>query len=113
MLKRGMSPSHPGSILSGMIEGFIEESGQHYSISEIAQGLGVTRTTLSAILNKKSGISPSMAIKLSEGFGTSAELWMNLQKRYDLWQAEKTVKRQNIRHFIVNKSSIFNTEKAS
>lgn len=113
MLKKGMAPAHPGSIVAGMIEGFIEESGQQFSVSEIAEGLGVTRTTLSAILNKKSGISPSMAIKLSEAFGTSAELWMNLQKKYDLWQAEKTVKRHEIRHFIIPKSTNNFTKKAS
>ena len=113
MLKRGMAPAHPGSIVAGMIEGFIDESGQQYSITEIAQGLGVTRTTLSAILNKKSGISPSMAIKLSEAFGTSADLWMNLQKKYDLWQAEKTVKRNEIRHFILPKPNHNFTKNAS
>ncbi|MCF0057914.1 HigA family addiction module antitoxin [Dyadobacter sp. CY356] len=105
MLKREMKPAHPGAILNGMIEGLREETNQAYTISELANGLGVNRSTLSLILNKKSGISPEMAIKLSEAFGTSAELWMNLQKKYDLWNAEKKVSRESIRHFVSSESN--------
>jgi antitoxin HigA-1 len=100
MLKRGMRPAHPGSILLGMIEGLREETGQPYTIGEIAEGLGITRKTLSTILNQKAGVSPEMAVKLSEAFGTDADLWLNLQRKYDLWLAEKNVKRETIRHFI-------------
>lgn len=100
MLKRGMSPAHPGAILNGMIEGLREETNETFTITEIAEGIGVNRKTLSQILHLKSGISPEMAVKLSEAFGTSAELWMNLQKKYDLWHAEKKVRRETIRHFI-------------
>jgi addiction module HigA family antidote len=100
MLKRGMSPAHPGAILNSMIEGLREETNETFTITEIAEGIGVNRKTLSQILHMKSGISPEMAVKLSEAFGTSAELWMNLQKKYDLWHAEKKVRRETIRHFI-------------
>lgn len=100
MLKRNMRPAHPGAILNGMIEGLREESGHPYTVTEIAEGLGVNRRTMSLILNQKSGISPEMAVKLSEAFATNADLWMNLQKKYDLWQAEKKVDRQAIRHFL-------------
>lgn len=100
MLKRNMRPAHPGVILNGMIEGLREESGQAYTITEIAEGLGVSRRILSMIVNQKSGISPEMAVKLSEAFATNADLWMNLQKKYDLWQAEKKVNRATVRHFL-------------
>ena len=100
MLKRNMRPAHPGAILNRMIEGLREESGQHYTITEIAAGLGVSRRILSMIVNQKSGISPEMAVKLSEAFATNADLWMNLQKKYDLWQAEKKVNRESVRHFL-------------
>lgn len=100
MLKRGMRPAHPGAILAGMIKGLREETGQHYPFTEIAAGLGVHRRTLSLILNGKSGISPEMAVKLSEAFNTSADLWMNLQRKYDLWQAEKKVSRASVRQFV-------------
>ncbi|WP_310590636.1 hypothetical protein [Dyadobacter koreensis] len=52
MLERGMSPSHPGVILSGLIQELRKETGDAYTITEIAEGLGVNRKTLSQILNK-------------------------------------------------------------
>jgi addiction module HigA family antidote len=100
MLKRNMRPAHPGAILNGMIEGLREESQLPYTITEIAEGLGVSRRMLSLIVNQKAGISPEMAVKLSEAFATNADLWMNLQKKYDLWQAEKKVNRELVRHFL-------------
>ena len=101
-----MRPSHPGAILGGMIEGLREESGKPFTLTEISAGLGINRGTLSAILNQKASISPEMAVKLSEGFSTSAELWLNLQKNYDLWQAEKTVSRDKIRNFVNGESAV-------
>ncbi len=59
----------------------------------------MTRNNLSAILNERAGISPEMAVKLSEAFGTSAQFWLNLQGNYDLWQAEQRVNRAEIQHF--------------
>lgn len=106
MLKRNMRPAHPGAILNGMIEGLREESGQPYTVTEIAEGLGVSRRMLSMIVNQKSGISPEMAVKLSEAFATNADLWMNLQKKYDLWQAEKKVNRGLVRHFLQGRIAI-------
>ena len=107
MLKRGMTPSHPGTLLGGMIDGLREETGQPYTIGEVAEGLGITRKTLSAILNKRSGITPDMAVKLSEAFGTSADIWLNLQKKFDLWHAEKRVSRTSIRHFLPAIDGVF------
>lgn len=53
------------------------------------------------IVNYKwaSGISPELAVKLSGRFGNTAQFWINLQKNYELWHAEKKVKRKDIRHF--------------
>ncbi len=99
-MKKGMRPSHPGAILAGIIEGLREESGQPYSITELANGLGVSRGSLSQILKQKSAVSPEMAVKLSEAFNTSADLWLNLQKKYDLWIAEQKVSRETVRHFV-------------
>ena len=78
------NPPHPGEVLRELC---LEPMG--ISITEAAEALGVTRKTLSAILNGRAGISPEMAIRLSMAFGTSAESWLNLQAQYDLWQAEK------------------------
>lgn len=59
------------------------------SVTEAAEALGVSRKTLSAILNGRAGVSPEMAVRLSIAFDTSAESWLNQQLQYDLWQAEQ------------------------
>lgn len=59
------------------------------SVTETAEALGVSRKTLSAILNGKAGISPEMAVRLSIAFDTSAASWVNQQSQYELWHAER------------------------
>ena len=86
------NPPHPGEILRTLC---IEPLG--LSVTQAAQALGVSRKTLSSILNGKSGISPEMAIRLSIAFDTSAESWLNQQVQYDLWQAEKHRKELRVR----------------
>ena len=56
------------------------------SITDAAAALGVTRTTLSELVNEKRGISPEMAVRLSQVFGGSAETWLVKQAQYDLAQ---------------------------
>lgn len=65
----------------------------------MAEGIGVARGNHSAIANERAGISPQVAIKLSEAFGNTAQFWINLQKNYELWQAEQIVDRSQIKHF--------------
>jgi addiction module HigA family antidote len=86
------NPPHPGEILRELC---IDPLG--LSITETADALGVTRKTLSAILNGRSGISPEMAVRLSLAFGTSSESWLNQQAQYDLWEAEKKRKQLNVK----------------
>lgn len=74
------NPPHPGEVLRELC---LEPQG--LSVTRTARGLGVSRKTLSAILNGRAGISPEMAIRLSKAFGTSAESWLNQQTQYDLW----------------------------
>ena len=78
------NPPHPGEVLRQLC---LEPLG--LSVTDAAKGLGISRKTLSAILNGRAGVSPEMAVRLSLAFGTSSESWMNLQIQYDLWQAEK------------------------
>jgi addiction module HigA family antidote len=94
MLKRNLPPVHPGEILR---EEFINEHG--LTVTEFAKGLGMARANLSAVVNERAGISPELAVKLSEAFGNTAQFWLNLQKNYELWHAEKKVNRSRIRHF--------------
>ncbi len=77
-------PPHPGEVLKGL---YMED--RNLGVTETAQALGVTRQNLSAIINGHTGISPEMAQRLSIAFGTDAEMWMNMQKIYDLWHAQK------------------------
>lgn len=78
------NPPHPGEIIKELC---LEPLG--LSVTAAAKGLGVSRKTLSAILNGRAGISPEMAIRLSIAFDTSSESWLSQQTQYDLWQAEQ------------------------
>ena len=89
-MSRMHNPPHPGEVLRQLC---LEPLG--LSVTDAAKGLGVSRKTLSAILNGRAGISPEMAVRLSLAFGTSSESWLNQQIQYDLWQAEKG--RKNLR----------------
>ena len=94
MPKRNLEPLHPGEILR---EVFIRE--RNLTITEVAKGLQIARGNLSAVVNEHAGISPELAVKLSEAFGNTAQFWINLQKNYELWHAEKKVDRKSIQHF--------------
>ena len=86
------NPPHPGEVVR---EFCIEPLG--LSVTEAAKGLGVSRTALSELLNRRRGISPEMAIRLSAAFGGSAESWITQQAQYDLWrvmQRADKIKRQ-------------------
>ncbi len=81
------NPPHPGEILRSLC---LEPLG--VTVTDAAKALGVSRKTLSAILNGRAGISPEMAVRLSIAFSTSAESWLNQQVQHDLWLAEKSRK---------------------
>ncbi len=66
------------------------------TVTQAAAALGVSRKTLSSILNGRSGISSEMAVRLSLAFGTTAESWMNQQVQYDLWHAERNRKKLRV-----------------
>lgn len=85
------NPPHPGEIIKSLC---LEPLG--LSVTEAAKALGVSRKTLSALLNGRGGISPEMAVRLSIAFGTSAESWLNQQTQYDLWHAEQSRKRLRV-----------------
>ena len=79
------NPPHPGEILK---EDVLNAEG--INVTEAAQQLGVSRVTLSRLLNGKAGISIDMAIRLSQWLGTSPEVWLRMQDACDLWSAKKT-----------------------
>ena len=57
------------------------------AVSQAAAALGVSRKTVSKIVNERGEVTPDMALRLSRAFGTTPELWLNLQKNFDLWHA--------------------------
>lgn len=76
-------PTHPGAILK---YDYLEPL--EISISALAERLGVSRKTLSKIVNERAGITPDMALRLSRAFNTTPEMWLTLQRSHDLWLAE-------------------------
>ncbi|TGL49755.1 addiction module antidote protein, HigA family [Leptospira wolffii] len=75
-------PTHPGEIL---LEDIIKPLG--LTITEAAKDLGVSRKTLSEIVNAKSPVTPEMAVRIGIATNTSAESWLNMQTKLDLWTA--------------------------
>jgi addiction module HigA family antidote len=85
------NPPHPGEVLKTLC---LDPLG--LTVTEVARSLGVSRKTLSGILNGRAGISPEMAVRLSIAFGTSADSWLNQQLQYDLWHAERNRNRLRV-----------------
>ena len=78
-------PTHPGDIIK-----FDYLEPLALKVTALAERLGVSRKTLSTIINRRAGVTPDMALRLSLAFKTSPELWLNLQRAYDLWAARQT-----------------------
>lgn len=93
------NPPHPGEVLKELC---LEPLG--ISVTETAKALGVSRKTLSAILNGRAGISTEMAIRLSLAFDTSAESWLNQQTQYDLWFVRQKQQEFKIKKLFVTAS---------
>jgi len=75
-------PAHPGRILKNM---YLKPL--NLTITGTAEVLHVSRKAVSAIVNERKSVTPEMALRLSMAFGTTPDLWLNLQKKYDLWCA--------------------------
>lgn len=88
------NPPHPGGIVRRQC---LEPLG--LTVTQAAEGLGVTRQALSDVVNERAGISVEMAIRLSKAFGSSPETWLGLQMAYDLWQARERMEDVKIREF--------------
>jgi addiction module HigA family antidote len=81
MMARMHNPAHPGEVL--------REYLGDITVTEAAACLSVTRATLSRILNGNAGISADMALRLEQALGTSAEMWLEMQLKYELWEASQ------------------------
>ena len=85
------NPPHPGEIIRELC---LIPLG--ITVTEAAKALGVSRKSLSELLNGRSGVSPEMAIRLSKAFDTTAESWLTQQMEFDLWKARKKLKNVKI-----------------
>jgi antitoxin HigA-1 len=90
MLKRGLPPSHPGEILKELYITPLE-----ITVTETAVKIGVTRKTLSELINGHSGVSAEMSM----AFNTTPDLWLGLQQELDLWKSKRKIGRMTIKPF--------------
>ena len=91
MIKR--KPTHPGEVL---LEDVIKPLG--LTITEAAKSLGVTRKTLSELVNGRSSLSPEMAVRIATATDTNIESWVAMQSKLDVWRAQKA-KPKGVRRF--------------
>jgi addiction module HigA family antidote len=77
-------PAHAGEIVR---EECLQPQG--LTVTAAAEALGVTRKALSDLLNGHTGVSPDMAIRLEQVFGSTADTWLRLQLQRDLWEARQ------------------------
>ena len=92
---RKVRPTHPGAILRNMLEELTADGGDQFpsvTQKELAKRLGVSRRTISELVHERRSITANMAIRLSRVFKTTPDIWMNLQKAVDLWDATQANK---------------------
>jgi addiction module HigA family antidote len=93
------NPAHPGAVLKDALEGL------PMTVGEFAAHIGVSRNTLSRIINERAAITPEMSLKLSEAFGQSTpDLWFKMQNKYDFWHA-KQARRTKVRPIKVTQAA--------
>jgi addiction module HigA family antidote len=84
-MKRAMKPVHPGSI-------FREDILKPLNLTntDASKALSVSRKQLSEIVNERAAVSAEMAVRFEQVFGVSAEFWLDLQKKYDIWKVQSS-----------------------
>jgi addiction module HigA family antidote len=103
MLTQGMPPVHPGEILKEM---YLDPLG--ISVTALADTIGVARKTVSQLVNGHMGVSAEMALRLGKAFRTTPEIWLNMQRNFDLWEAGSRIKVSHIRSLRGSKKVVQN-----
>src|SRR5580658_2352616 len=88
-------PPHPGGVIR---EECLKPLG--LTVTDAAEGLGVTRKALSDLLNGHSGVSPEMAIRLEKAGWSTADAWLRMQAARSLWEARKHADKIKVRRFL-------------
>ncbi len=86
-MKLSRAPTHPGAILRRL---YVQPL--RLSTIQLADAIGVSRKTVSKLVNERGAVTPEMALRLSIAFKTTPQLWLNLQQNYDLWHAQRSAK---------------------
>ncbi|HLI11667.1 MAG TPA: HigA family addiction module antitoxin [Alphaproteobacteria bacterium] len=84
-----LPPQHPGALLREII---LPSLG--LSITDVAARLGVTRQTLHRLMGEKTAVTPEMALRLGKFCGNGPDIWLRMQEAYDLWHAERALRRE-------------------
>ena len=96
-IQRKVRPTHPGAILRNMLEELAVEGSGQVAVptqKELAKHLGVSPRAITDLMRERRAMTADMAIRLSRVFKTTPDIWMNLQKAVDLWDAAQTNKNQ-------------------
>ena len=93
------NPVHPGAIVKGCL------ADLELSVTDAAKILGVTRPTISKLVNSKAALSPEMAIRLSKAFGSTPDFWLRLQLNYDLAQVHEKANTIKVERYTPNHAS--------
>jgi len=88
-----MRPSHPGELIK---HDYLVPL--NLKVGELAVSLGVTRPMISAVINGRSSVSPEMAIRLAKAFDTTPDLWLGMQRSYDLYVARKKFNPEKVKN---------------
>ena len=86
------NPPHPGEVIKGL---WLDPMG--ISIAAASRALGISRKTLSKIINGNGSVTPEMAVRLSIALGSSPESWIGHQVTYDLWQVEQHINELHVK----------------
>ena len=96
-VQRKVRPSHPGAVLRHMLEELTAEGSDEFvslTQKELAQRLGVSARAVNELIHERRSMTADMAIRLSRVFKTTPDIWMNLQKAVDLWDAAQANRNQ-------------------
>src|SRR6266404_4117389 len=96
-IQRKVRPSHPGVVRRHMLEELTAEGSDEFvslTQKELAQRLGVSARAVNELIHERRAMTADMAIRLSRVFKTTPDIWMNLQKTVDLWDAAQANKNQ-------------------
>ena len=96
------NPAHPGMLIADILENGELTVGT--SVTALAKHIGVTRAALSRVINGKAAVSAEMALRLQDALGVSADMWMRMQAKRDLWVASRK-KRKKVTSVVLKKAA--------